>query len=246
MDIFSTFTAFDWVVVALVGFLALGGLMRGFTHEAMSLAGWILAIVVVRLFHEQATNWLVPRTGGEPTAAIVAFIGLFFGTAFLARLAAGAAGGFAKRSLLGPMDRLLGLGFGALKGLILASALFLLTQFATGLFDVEQKPPEWLTESRSAPLLSLSANAMVGWVKEFDAKAEASAGLGLPPGMAIPPGVLPPGAVPPRALPPGHPEVPPSYLPPGAVPPGSYSPEDRQALDKLLDEGAKSGEQVSI
>lgn len=240
MDIISTFTAFDWIVVALVGFLALGGLMRGFTHEAMSLAGWILAIVAVRLFHEQATMWLEPKTGGEATAAIVAFIGLFFGTAFLARLAAGAAGGFAKRSVLGPMDRVLGLGFGALKGLILASAMFLLTQFSTGLFDAEQEPPEWLMESRSAPLLSLSANAMVGWVKELDAKADAGAGLGFPPGL-----MPAPGAVQPRALPPGHPEVP-RYTPPGAVPQGGYSPEDRQALDKLLEEGAKSGEQVSI
>ena len=44
------------------------------------------------------------------------------------------------------MDRILGLGFGALKGLILASAMFLLTQFSTGLFDAEQEPPEWLME----------------------------------------------------------------------------------------------------
>ncbi|MCG2841719.1 CvpA family protein [Sandaracinobacter sp. RS1-74] len=243
MDILSTFTAFDWVVVSLIGFLAIGGLMRGFTHEALSLAGWILAIVAVRLFHQQATMWLLPKTGGESTAAIVAFIGLFFGTALLARIAAGAAGGFARRSLLGPMDRVLGLGFGALKGLILASALFLLTQFATGLFDAEQEPPEWLRESRSAPILSLSANAMVGWVKEWDAKTgdkggEATRGLGLPPGVQLPPG----------ALPPGHPEIPPPYA--GPVPPGrnegGYTPEDRRALDELLNEGAKSGEQVNI
>lgn len=245
MDIITTFTAFDWVVVALVFFLALGGLMRGFTHEAMSLAGWILAIIAVRMFHEQVTGWLLPKTGGEATAATVAFVGLFFGTAFLARLAAGAAGGFTRRSFLGPLDRVLGLGFGALKGLILASAMFLMTQFATGLFDAEQEPPEWLTQSRSAPLLSLSASAMVGWVKEFDAKSDESAGIVLPPGMVPPPAVRQPA---PRGgeLPPGHPQVEPQYLPPGAIPQGSYSPEDREALDKLLDDGAKQGEQVSI
>lgn len=242
MDILSTFTTFDWFVVALVGFLALGGLVRGFTHEALSLAGWILAILAVRLFHEQLTAKLLPTTGGDATAAILAFIALFFGTAFLARLAAGAAGGFAKRSVLGPMDRLLGLGFGALKGLILASAMFLLTQFATGLFDVDQKPPQWLTDSRSAPLLSLSANAMVGWVNDLDAKADTGDAVpGLPPGLR-PPSV--PGQQ--RALPPGHPQVEPPYLPPGAVPQGGYSAEDRDALDKLLDEGAKSGKQVNI
>lgn len=243
MDIFSTFTAFDWVVVVLVGFLAIGGLTRGFTHEALSLAGWVLAILAVRFFHEQATQWALPRVGSEATAASLAFIVLFFGTALVARLVAGAAGGFARRSLLGPMDRMLGFGFGALKGLIIASALFLLTQFATGLFDADREPPAWLTESRSAPLLALSANAMVGWVQDIDraTKGETEGSLGLPPGIRVPPGLLPPD----------HPPVGPGFGAPGpgdpsAPPEGGYTPEDREALDRLLEEGAKSGEQVRI
>lgn len=234
MDIFETFTAFDWVVVTMIGLMAVAGLVRGFTQEALSLASWIAAILVVRFFHESVTMWLTPRVGGEATGAIVAFLLLFFGTVIAARLLAGAAGGFAKRSLLGPMDRVLGLGFGALKGLILASALFLLTQFATGLFDPDKQPPEWLAKSRSAPLLALSASAMVGWVNDLQVDdGGADSGLGLPPGMAIPPGVLPPG----------HPEMPPEAMIPED---DGYTPEDREALDKLLEEGAKEGEQVRI
>jgi membrane protein required for colicin V production len=230
------FTGFDWVVVALVGLLAVAGLFRGFTHEALSLAGWIAAIVVVRLFHQDATMWLAPKVGGDASGAIIAFLLLFFGTVLAARLLAGAAGGFAKRSVLGPVDRLLGLGFGALKGLILASVLFLLAQFSTGLFDPDKTPPDWLIQSRSAPLLGLSANAMVGWVKELQ-EEDPGAALGLPPGMALPPGVLPPG----------HPSIDdPFGAPPEAPGEDGYTPEDRDALDKLLDEGAKDGEQVSI
>lgn len=231
MDLLSTLTVFDWAVVAIIGLTALGGLVRGFTHEAMTLAGWILAIVAVRMFHEQATGWLVPRTGGEASAATIAFIGLFFGTALLARLAAGAAGGFARRSLIGPMDRLLGLGFGALKGLILASALFLLTQFATGLFDPEHEPPEWLGESRSVPVLSLAANAMVGWVQELEAGKDAKAAGAMPKAMPMPP---------------GHPRVGPGYPARPGAEQGGYSRSDREALDQLLDEGAKKGDQVEI
>jgi membrane protein required for colicin V production len=230
MELTATFTGFDWVVVALVGLLALAGLLRGFTHEALSLAGWIGAAVVVRFFHEEVTGWLAPRVGGEASGAIIAFLLLFFGTVIAARLLAGTVGGAAKRSVLGPMDRLLGLGFGALKGVILASVLFLLAQFATGLFDDDRTPPDWLLQSRSAPLLALSANAMVGWVQTMQDKGPDSPASGFD-------------------LPPGHPPV---EGPFGAVPgepveaePG-YSPEDRQALDKLLDEAAKKGEQVEI
>ncbi|MGL6042411.1 MAG: CvpA family protein [Sandaracinobacteroides sp.] len=231
------FTGFDWVVVALVGLLALAGIFRGFTQEALSLAGWIAAIIVVRLFHQDVTMWLAPRVGGEASGAIIAFLLLFFGTVMAGRLIAGAAGGLAKRSVLGPMDRLLGFGFGGLKGVILASGLFLLAQFSTGLFDPDETPPDWLIQSRSAPLLGLSANAMVGWVQELQ-DDKAGEGFGLPPGMAIPPG----------ALPPGHPSIEePFGGPQGAAPDAEgYSAEDRDALDRLLDEGAKKGDQVQI
>ena len=230
MGITEGFTGFDWVVLSLVGLLGVAGLLRGFTQEALSLAGWIIAIVVVRMFHQDATLWLAPRVGGDASGAIIAFLLLFFGTVLAGRLIAGAAGGFAKRSVLGPMDRLLGLGFGALKGLILSSVLFLLAQFATGLFDPDRQLPDWLMESRTAPILALSADAMVGWVREL--QDEKAGGFDLPEGMTLPPGVLPPGH-PPLQDPDGQGEE-------------GYSPQDRQALDELLDEGAKNGEQVEI
>ena len=235
MDIVDQFTGFDWVVVSLVGLLAIVGLLRGFTQEALSLAGWILGIVAVRMFHQQVTLWLAPKVGGEASGAIIAFLLLFFGTVIVAKLIAGAAGGFAKRSVLGPMDRLLGLGFGALKGLILGSVMFLLAQFSTGLFDPDQQLPEWLMDSKTAPLLGLSADAMVGWVHELqDEKAE-NRSFELPPGLVPPPG----------ALPPGHPELEPGFASP-EEPEEGYSREDRRALDELLNEGAKSGDQVEI
>ena len=216
---FSAFTMFDWMVVVLLLLLAFGGLMRGFTQEAISLAGWVLAVFVVRMFHERTTLWLAERIDSKAGAATVAFILLFFGTALLARLAAGFAGGVARHSPLAAMDRLLGLGFGAVKGLILASALFLMLQFSTGLFDDNRQPPDWLRQSRSAPLLAMAADAMVGWVQTLG------------------------GEVPMSALPPAHPPVRPGWE---ARNEQGYSRSDREALDRLLRDGARKGEQVEI
>lgn len=231
MELSQTLTGFDWVVIVLVGLLSLIGLLRGFTQEAISLAGWIGAAIVVRLFHENVTMWLVPRVGGDASAAIIAFLVLFFGTVIAAKLLANAAGGAAKRSVLGPMDRVLGLGFGGLKGVILASVLFLLTQFATGFFDPARSAPEWLTNSRSAPLLALSANAMVGWVQALQKETGVADGDGSGAGFALPP---------------GHPPLEDPMADPMARDPGGYTDSDRQALDKLLEEGAAKGEQVEI
>jgi len=231
MELSHTLTGFDWVVIVLVGLLSIIGLLRGFTQEAISLAGWIGAAIVVRLFHEPVTMWLVPRVGGDASAAIIAFLVLFFGTVISAKLLANAAGGAAKRSVLGPMDRVLGLGFGGLKGVILASVLFLLIQFGTGFFDPARSSPGWLMNSRSAPLLALSANAMVGWVRAFQKQAADDGGDGSGAGFMLPP---------------GHPPLEGPMADAFARDRDGYTAQDREALDKLLEEGAAKGEQVQI
>lgn len=229
MDFTNGLTGFDWVVVAIVALMAVAGLVRGFTQELLSLAGWLAAALAVRFFHEGVTGWLEPKVGGEAAAAVIAFLGIFFGVLILSRILAGMAGGFSRRSVLGPMDRILGMGFGAVKGLILVSALFLLAEFSTGLFDPESQPPEWLTQSRSAPLLKLSADAMVGWVHELrEAVPTKEEGFQFPPGMDIQPNQ-------------------PSMEPyPHEQTNDGYTASDRQALDELLNEGAQAGEQVAI
>lgn len=231
MEITDSLNGFDWFVLLLIALPALIGIARGFTHEAISLAAWIGAAIVVRFFHQPATLWLTPHVGGESWAAIIAFIGLFFGVVLIVRIIAGAAGGYARRSGLGPLDRLLGLGFGALKGVILASIVYLLIQF-TSVFDAERQPPQWLVQSRSAPLLAMTSGAMVGWVRDLDAAYNGhSAGSNMAPGLPVPPEAM---------LPPGHPGR--RGQPPET---DGYNRQDRDALDKLLDEQAGKG-QVEI
>ncbi len=230
-------TGFDYVVILLVALLTLIGVLRGFTHEALSLAGWVAAILVVRFFHEPVTIWAAGWTGGKATAAILAFVLLFFGTVLLARLLAKAAGGLAKRSAIGPLDRLLGGGFGAMKGVILSAVLFLLVGFGTGVFSVDRVPPDWLRESRARPMLQMTADVMVGWVADLN-----EGKLGLPRMPDIP------------GLPPGHPAMPDGFDPRRAMPPGAagrierggYTAAEREALDRLLDEAASQGEEVAI
>jgi membrane protein required for colicin V production len=224
MDMPADLTGFDWIVITLVGLLALSGLLRGFTKEAFSLAGWIAGGVMVRLFHEPLTGALSVRMDSDAAGATVAFLLLFFGTVIAVRIVAGFVSTAARASPLGPLDRVLGLGFGAAKGVILAAILFLFTQFTTGLFEPGRQPPAWLIESRSAPLLGLAANAMVGWIDDL---GEAESPL------------------PPALLPPDHPPIGPEMLDP-RLNEGGYSEEDRRALDELLNEAEKRGEGVEV
>jgi len=219
----AAFTGFDWVVLALVGLLALGGLAKGFTAGVLGLLAWVAAVFAVRFFHEGLTAFLAPVVGGQGWGAAIAFLLLFFGTVLAGRALGSALGGAARRNaLIGPFDRVLGLGFGALKGVLLAAALFILAQFATGLFDEKRTPPDWLTGARSAPLLTTIGEAMVTWIDDGFA-------VGLP---RVTEGIVPVPRAP--ALPPGHPPVPGL----GPADRGGQTPEERDALDRLLQEGA--------
>src|SRR3546814_2962694 len=78
------------------------------------------------MLHAPVTEWLAKPVETQSGAAVLAFA-LVFGITFLAgKFLARALGDRTRKSILGPVDRVLGLGFGALKGLIGATLLFML------------------------------------------------------------------------------------------------------------------------
>ncbi len=159
-------TALDIIVLLLVGGgLVLGG-MRGFTREVLSLAAWIVAIVALKLLHTPATDFLEAPVGTRPGAAVLAFA-LVFGLVFLAgKLVARQVGGGVRRSFIAPVDRILGAGFGALKGLILATLLYLGANLVYDtLWGAQAQRPAWMAQSRTYPLLYASGRAIVDFVE---------------------------------------------------------------------------------
>lgn len=160
-------TAFDIIILLMILIAAGFGLMRGFVTEILSLVAWVAGVAALRLFYEPASALATEWTGTETGGAILAFVLVFLLTFVAFRFVANALGSRTRQSIVGPLDRLLGLGFGAAKGLIGASLLFLLV---TLFFDVawgsEEPKPEWLQASRTAPLLKVSSGAIVDFVEE--------------------------------------------------------------------------------
>lgn len=156
----ASLTALDIVVLLLVGGGAVLGFSRGLVQEMTSLLAWVLAIVAVRLFHGTVTRLLTDWVGTEGGAAMLAFV-LLFGAVFaLAKWASRAMGQRSRASLVGGFDRGLGAGFGAVKGLLLATALFM---GATLLYDIgygAAARPAWMTEARTYPALSATSAAL--------------------------------------------------------------------------------------
>ena len=82
------------------------------------------------------------------------------------KLIARQVGGAAKRSVIGPVDRVLGGMFGALKGLIGATLLYLAANLVYDTFYGRAAPrPDWMAQSRTYPLLYASGRAIVDFVE---------------------------------------------------------------------------------
>jgi membrane protein required for colicin V production len=158
-------TGLDIIVLLAVGIAGALGLMRGFIVEATSLAAWLIAIFAVKFLHTPVAALLVAPVGTQTGAAVLALV-LIFAIVFLGVKFAGRAMGQATRnSILGPFDRVLGLGFGALKGLIAATVGFLFISLMLNMTSRADAPrPEWMTKARTYPLLRASSEALVNFV----------------------------------------------------------------------------------
>ncbi len=161
-------TALDVFVFLLIIGGAAVGFVRGFVHEVISLFAWVVAVAMLKLFHTQLWTGLINSFHtSSAAAAVLAFALLFIPSFLIVKLVARQLGGRTRRhSVLGPFDRTLGGGFGALKGLLGATLFFLLANLATDMvYGPQAERPQWMTKSGTYPLLNASGRGIVDWVQ---------------------------------------------------------------------------------
>ena len=159
-------TGFDIIVLLIVGVAAVGGFVRGFVQEVLSLASWALAILAIRYLHTDLTAFLLDWVGTPSGAAVLAFALLLLIPYAAMKLIAGRLGKATRNSMLGPFDRVLGFGFGAVKGAIIVVMAFSLLVLG---YDTAWGPtgrPVWITTARTYPFVNASADAMVQLIDE--------------------------------------------------------------------------------
>jgi len=160
------FSALDVMVLASLAVGGAFGAVRGFTVELFLLFAWIAGFVAVKLFHGAATILLTDPIGSVGGASVLALVVLFGGTLLIVRLVGKRLGQSTRGSFLGPFDRVLGLGFGMIKGLLAATLAFMLmSQIATIFNGGSAARPDWMTTSRTYDLLRASSAALMDAVE---------------------------------------------------------------------------------
>ncbi|MEL7317596.1 MAG: CvpA family protein [Pseudomonadota bacterium] len=142
-------TGFDIIVLIIVGIAAIGGLMRGLVQEVLSLAAWVLAAFSVYYLHTPLTQGLSDYMTTEPANAILAFVLLLLIPYAAMKVIANNVGEASRNSILGPIDRILGLGFGAIKGALIAVFAFSILVLGFDTVWGPQGRPDWISQART-------------------------------------------------------------------------------------------------
>ena len=165
-------TGFDILVLIVVGAAAATGFMRGFVQEILALAAWVIALAAIHYFHTPLTAQLLPYTGsGMGSAAVLAFAILMLVPYVIIKMLAKRMGELSRDSLIGPIDRVIGFGFGALKGLLVIVLGFSIVVLGYDTVWGVGGRPTWITQARAYPFVDAASNSLVKMIGERRARA---------------------------------------------------------------------------
>ncbi|XUU59984.1 CvpA family protein [Erythrobacter sp. HA6-11] len=167
-------TGFDIIVLIIVGVAAIGGFMRGLVQEVLSLAAWVLAAFAIRYLHTPMTEQLIIYLEEPTTTSILAFALLLLIPYAAMKVIANNAGEAARGSILGPIDRVLGFGFGALKGAIIIVFAFSVLVLGFDTVWGYEGRPAWMSTARSYPVVDAASRDLVEIIAERRAQVSGS------------------------------------------------------------------------
>jgi membrane protein required for colicin V production len=139
----------DWVLLLLLAVSIIASFRKGFSRELIELISVIVALLCGLWFYGAAGAWLLPYVSSRQVAYFCGFTIIFIGVLIAGAIVGHLFGRLVKAAGLSLFDRILGAGFGAVRGLVLAVAVIVaIVAFTPGTGDA---PPGSVVHSRFAP-----------------------------------------------------------------------------------------------
>jgi membrane protein required for colicin V production len=159
-------TGFDIAILLLVGLGAAAGFMRGFVQEAIALAAWFVGLFAINTLHTPLYEFLKPYVDTSSGSSVLAFAILLLVPYGAVKVISKWVGEASRSSVLGPIDRVIGFGFGGLKGLIIAVLAFSILVLAYDVAWGAGGRPSWITQARTYPLINTASEKLVSLIAE--------------------------------------------------------------------------------
>lgn len=145
-------TPVDWAIVVVVAVSGLISLTRGFVKEALSLAVWVTAFLIARMFSANLATLLVEYIDANSVRWVISFVALFLATLAVGSMVTHLIVEVVRLTGLSGTDRVLGMIFGAIRGLVILVAVVYGLQYTMVPQD------SWWQESMIIPHLELVAD----------------------------------------------------------------------------------------
>lgn len=116
----------DYALIAVVALSALISLFRGFVKEALSLAAWVLSFLVATQFTEPVAAFLGAQINNDEIRYALAFATVFLATLIICAIITRLIVKLIRLSPLSGVDRVVGIFFGLMRGVVLVTVVVLL------------------------------------------------------------------------------------------------------------------------
>lgn len=157
-------TVFDYAVLTIISASVLLGLWRGVVSELLALAAWIAAFLVARAVATDVAALLTGQIAEPGVRLAAAYVLVFIGVLLVVAIARLLISLLLKAAGLGFLDRLLGAGFGVLRGVLVVLAAVLVP----GMTPLPQAA--WWRDAMLAPPLETVIIAAKPWLPVDAAK----------------------------------------------------------------------------
>lgn len=117
-----------WVDIAIISIITLSvitGLFRGLVKEFIALCVWVLAFWLAFHYGSMLDGWVSPYVHDNTIKTVIEFLIIFFGTLIVGGIVNALFGFVMRRSGLSGTDRVLGMGFGFVRGVFIIAIMML-------------------------------------------------------------------------------------------------------------------------
>jgi membrane protein required for colicin V production len=151
----------DWFLLGALVISILIGVLRGFTREVLGLASWIVAVIAALVLAPSAGPYLESHVATPSLRIASSYALVFFAVLVLGAIVTGIVSMLVRKSPLSGVDRMVGAGFGLLRGVLVAVLLV----WVVGLTPARQDP--WWGQSAFIPRLEVLAGGLTRFMPEL-------------------------------------------------------------------------------
>jgi len=147
----------DYVIIGVIAVSVVTGLIRGFIKELISLCVWIIAGWLAFVYAKPVAQWLGTYVQDKSAQVVLAYILIIVGTLVVGGVINALLSFIMHRSGLSGTDRLLGVGFGFIRGVFVVGLIMVVIKLS-GMPEEDYKEKS---------LLYSQFNPLVNWMYQY-------------------------------------------------------------------------------